>query len=856
MDKPVLYGWILYSGKEVMEIIRLREEAAKAGMNLEVVDPGDVELVLDGQEPARVFRKGVSTVLPEFVIAAFIEGGDFSYNLGLLQQLETQGVLCVNRADTLKKTVDKLLTSQLLAARGVPTPRTILIRKDTSPAFIIARLGLPVVLKINDGSKGHGVVLVQSEKELQNLLEMLEAARCSVPVLAQEFIADSRGRDVRVQVVDGKPIISIMRWNHSPEAFRSNVATGGTPEEFSMTDAIRELSVRVSDILGLNLGGIDLLFKGDGFVVGEVNSMPGFVGIESFYNIDMAGEIIKGIERRIRARSEVRTTALTKDFHSLDELRGIKEPELLRFFMGSNLNLEETQHTVLMDILRRNAKTEFGKAYGFESIRAIDDFRRKIPVGDWNDYRPFAKRMERGDENILFRGRPKHFISTSGTMGQLKKIPESEEGDDVKSLVTRLRLALMEQTSPGVMESFIPLVNVASIGRTIGGIPYGYASGLALAGVSQEFRRRIAFPPDVLRAADAETLDYLIMRYALAQPLVRLLIGNNPGRMINLMDIADRHRDSLIADIEKGTLSNDLKLETELRQSLEKDLAPNAPRAQALRKMAADRGKLAPRDYWPDLKMISCWLGGTIGRYVDGLKPRLSESVVFFDCGYGASEGKLNVPMTADAPEGPLAAFGYFFEFLPLSGGEPLLAHELKDGGEYIIVITTYSGLYRYNLQDIVRVNGFTGQTPNIQFICKAGEVADLSGEKLTGAFLSGVVSQVLAARNLGWRHFCIVADSDQHRYDFYVEPEGKQIPDSQWIAEVDKAMRDQSPVYASVREQRLVEPPRLILMKKGWMDSLYAVHVHPGVTISQIKLPVICKEAPPTELIEKIVVQ
>jgi len=855
MDSLDIHGWLLYAGKEIREVTRFREEAAKTGIHLEVVDPADVELLLDGMEPARIFQRGVAATLPMYVIAALGETGDLSYNLALLQQLETQGVLCVNRADTMKKTIDKLLCLQLLAARNVPVPRTILVHRGTSPAFIIEQFGLPVVVKVIDGWKGHGVVLVRSEKELENLLEMRDAARCPTQLLAQEFIADSRGRDVRVLIVDGKPRVSGMRFNHSPEGFKSNIAAGGSAEAFPMTDAIRDLSARVAEILGLDMGGVDLLFHGEGFVVGEANSVPGFVGTETRYGINVAGEILQGIRRRLGERAEIRAADLIRNFRSIDDICGIKDPGLIRFFADTCARIEETQHAVLMDILRRNAGTEFGKAHGFELISSVEEFRQQVPVSGWEAFQPYSERMELGEESLLFTGRPKHFISTSGTLGHLKLIPESAEGDRVKALVTHLRLLMSGLMAPGIRECLlVPLVNTAEIGRTAGGIPYGYASGLALAGLSPEVRRRVAFPPEVLQAADAETLDYLIMRYALAQPLVAMLLGNNPGRITSLLATADRHRESLIADIDRGILAEELKIEPALRTILEKDLKPDPERAQALRKMIADRGRLEPRDYWPDLKIILCWLGGTIGRYVEALKPWLPESVVFFDIGYGASEGKLNVPQTPGVSEGPLAAFGCFFEFVPLSGGEPLLAHELKDGEEYLILITTYSGLYRYDLHDIVQVRGFSGQNPNIQFIGKAGEIAGLAGEKLTGAFLSEVIRQTLNTRNIGWRHFCVVADSDHHRYDFYIEPEGTEHPDSAWISDVDRVLCKQSPTYDVVRRQHLVDFPRLIIMKQGWLDRLYADRMGPSATMAQIKLPVICREAPPAELIEKIV--
>ena len=852
--KPILHGWVLYSGGEVKELTRSFEEARAAGVDLAVVDPQDVDLVLDGSNPARIFIKGAEVPLPLFAIAAMVDQVN-ACNLALLQQLETQGVLCVNRAETLKRTSDKLLTLQLLAAQGIPVPKTILIRPSTSAGFLREQLGLPMVIKIIDGSKGHGVSLVHSEKELETLLEMLEAAKATAPILAQEFIADSRGRDLRVLVIDGQPQVCMLRQNRSAGGFKSNISAGGSATAFPMSDAIRELSSRVISIIGLNIGGIDLLFKGDGFVVGEANSVPGFQGIESCTTLNVPVAVLKSIGAQLKARAAAKMKAMAEQIQALEDLKNLKEPELAQLFMGACSSPEKIQQTVLLDIVRRNAQTEFGKQHGFDAIRSVEEFRRQVPVGEWESFEPYAKRMENGETDLLFAGPPTHFVATSGTTGNSKLLPESKDGSLAKSIVSRVRIAMLARMAPELANGFfVPLSNVASIGKTAGGIPFGFASGLALAGTSPEMLRHMAFPPEILQAGDAETLNYLTMRYSVEQPRVRMLVGNNPGRMTALFELADRRRDQLIDDIEQGTISSDLKLEPELRQRLEKGLMPSPERAQELRQMLAARGRFEPRDFWPGLKLITCWLGGTIGRYLDGLKPWLPETVAFVDCGYGASEGKFNVPMKPGVSAGPLGVLSCFFEFKPRSGGEPLLAHELKDGEEYEILVTTYSGLYRYDLHDIIRVQGFTGKTPNIQFVNKSREIANLAAEKLSGSFLAGIIQETLAAGQLRWKHFSMVADSQEHRYVFCVEPEDEKAPGSAWLSAVDQALMEQALSYKILRGQKMIIPPRLLVMKRGWLDHLYAARVRPGTTTSQIKLPVVTETLPPPEWIEQVI--
>lgn len=846
-------GWILYSGNEVRELVRACEEAGAAGVQLEVVAPKEIELLLDCQGPATVYRRGVAVPLPMFVLAAFVEEAD-AYNLALLQQLETMGVLCVNRADTLKKTSDKLLTLQLLATAGIPVPKTMLLHKESSAAFVAQQLGLPLVIKVIDGSKGHGVALVQSDQELATLLEMLSAAGAVSGILAQEFIADSRGRDLRVLVIDGRPRVGMLRSNRTPDGFKSNISAGGAAASYPLTDEIRALSQQVIDLLGLNIGGIDLLFQGDGFVVGEANSVPGFQGIEASSEVNVPAEILKSIGRQLKERALARYRTAAENILALDELQSKNDIELFQLFMGACHSPEKVQYNMLLDIVRRNANTEFGRRHGFGAINSSEEFRQQVPVGEWHDLESYAGQMEEGAEDLLFAGRTVHFVCTSGTTGRMKKMPESVPGELAKSVVSQLRRIALVRMAPEIMDGFIlPLSNVATRGSTACGIPLGYASGLTLADSSPEVLRRLAFPPQVLEADDAATVDYLIMRFALAKPKVRLVVGNNPGRFTLLAETAAKWSDSLIDDIENGTLAEHVQLSAERRQQLEGLLTPDPERAAALRQMLAVRGRLEPRDYWPELKMVACWLGGTIGRYLEGLTPWLPEGVMFTDCGYGASEGKFNIPLQSGASEGPLAVFGYFFEFVPLSGGQPLLAHQLADGESYSLLITTYSGLYRYNLHDIVTVAGFTGQTPNIRFVSKSSDIANLSGEKLTGSFLSDLIRETLDAGKLRWRHFCVVADSSLHRYDFCIEPEGEAHPDAAWLASQEGKLQETAPVYQLLRSQGLILPPRLIVMQQGWLDALHADHLRPGVSICQLKLPVICEQLPHGELTEQV---
>ncbi len=507
---------------------------------------------------------------------------------------------------------------------------------------------------------------------------------------------------------------------------------------------------------------------------------------------------------------------------------------------------QETQQSVLLDIVRRNAHTEYGRRHDFGTINSIEDYRHRVAISHWDTIGPLAQRMETGEEDILFAGPTVHFIATSGSTGAPKLLPESADGQFIKSMVSRMRMALLLRMDPSVIEgTFVPLANIGSFSQTSGNIPIGYASGLTLVDAPPEILRRMAFPPAIMKVTDRDTLDYLIMRFAMASAGVRLLAGNNAGRITTLLETADHQRDALLDDIEGGTLCPGLKLDASLRHELEQLLAPDPQRAGELRLLLAERGRLEPRDYWPQLSMVACWLGGTIGRYLEVLKPWLPAHVIYADLGYGASEGKFNLNMESGVAAGPLASFGYFFEFMPADSGAPLLAHEVRHGEIYELIVTSYSGLYRYAMHDLVRVDGFTGRTPNIEFVGKSQDVANLSGEKVNGAMAAEAIRDVLAARRVRWNHFCLVADAASQRYVLCIESDGLPIPDLDCAKQFDQLMKERHPLYMMFRSQRLLQEPGLTRMKPGWHNCLYTAATQAGRNVAQVKLPVVYSEIP-----------
>lgn len=849
-----MYGWILHDHSEIHEIKRAADEAAKAHVTIELVYPKDIDLIVDNTNSGTVYVKGEKKALPEFVLAAFLNEVDY-YNLAILRQLETLGVLCITTAETLLKTGDKLVTSQLLIQRGIAVAKTALVRSGCDVATIEREFGFPLVVKVLRGSKGKGVLLVKSRDELKNIIELFEAGRFNSELLIQEYIATTKGKDLRVYVFGGKAIACFMRQN-AGDGFKSNISGGGHGSAYPLTAEIKSLAEKVAATLGLNMGGIDLLFGPDGFIVGEANSLPGFQGLEAATGMNIPSLALRSIAAQLASRPapEWRTRqilAQSQDQPLPQVLLSLPKTVLPGMVRSLFARCPEAQQTVLFEILNRCQNTEFGKAHQFAAIKSLADFRQQVPVSSWPDYEAYADRLANGEADILFPGSAEYFITSSGTTSAKRKlIPESAAGAAAKQAISTIRWSIALGLLSGVtkMGHFLALSNAAVNSVTPAGIPVGSASGATRSQTDAALAALDAYPPEILTIENNESVDYLIMRFALLYQDMMAIIGNNAGRLRVLADYAQKHAQELIEDIAAGTISERLIIPLELRRQLEEKLSPAPERAAELSQLLTENnGVFLPLHYWPKLRAASFWLSSTVGSYIEDIRPLLAPEVIYIDVGYGASEVKINIPLLPDQASGPLASFTGFYEFLPLTGGQPLLAHELTDGEMYEIVVTTYSGLYRYNLQDLVKVCGFTGNTPNIEFVSKSIEVANICDEKIPGSLLNQNVRELAAALGLPLRYCQMYPDQTAKQYVFLLEPETAvdDFPAEQLITALDAALKKNFVSYLRFRGQQLLQPPIAYQLKQGWQEYLYQQQLQPGVTAAQIKLPFISKELP-----------
>lgn len=274
---------------------RLKTAALERGHQCKVLDTFRFAIDLSGPEPDLQFRgkplSDYDAIIPRI-------GASITYfGSAVVRQFEQMDVFTPNTATGITNSRDKLRAIQILSRHDIGMPATAFVRdrKDVLPA--IERVGgAPVVIKLLEGTQGIGVILAPDKKVAEAIIETLQSSQQNV--LIQQFVAESKGRDIRALVV-GDRVVAAMRRTAQGDEFRSNVHRGGSVEAVPLDPVYERTAVRAAQIMGLRVAGVDMLEGNDGPLVMEVNSSPGLEGIERATDLDVAGAIIDHVANQV-----------------------------------------------------------------------------------------------------------------------------------------------------------------------------------------------------------------------------------------------------------------------------------------------------------------------------------------------------------------------------------------------------------------------------------------------------------------------------------------------------------------------------------------------------------------------------
>jgi ribosomal protein S6--L-glutamate ligase len=289
---------LLTRGPKLYSTRRLQEAAIQRGHDVQLINPLRCYMNIASHNPSIHYR---GHELPKFdAVIPRIGASITFYGTALLRQFEMMDTYCMNRSIAITRSRDKLRCLQLLSSKGVGLPITGFSHSPGDIQDLITMVGgAPLVIKLLEGTQGIGVVLAETNKAAESVLEAFLGLK--VNIMVQEYIKESKGADVRCLVVGGK-VVAAMERKAKPGEFRSNLHRGGSSRAVELSPAERETALLAADLMGLNVAGVDMLRSERGPLIMEVNSSPGLEGIEKATGVDVAGSIIEFVEQNYRSK--------------------------------------------------------------------------------------------------------------------------------------------------------------------------------------------------------------------------------------------------------------------------------------------------------------------------------------------------------------------------------------------------------------------------------------------------------------------------------------------------------------------------------------------------------------------------
>lgn len=495
--------------------------------------------------------------------------------------------------------------------------------------------------------------------------------------------------------------------------------------------------------------------------------------------------------------------------------------EHYRTFQNASKNVKRFQEQWLKQTLAENKLTSFGKDHHFDKIRTIDEFRKAVPVSDFEYHRPYIDRMCNGEADVLFPGKAVFYNTTSGTTSKPKLIPVSKKYfTHSYRRLSRLWFYSVLKDNPRIFDG----ASLSAVAREVegyvdDGTPYGAISGSVYRNIPPILKQTYSNPYPVICIRDYLKKYYAMMRFALGRNIT-YIICPSPSNILQLNTTVVENQQDLIRDIHDGTLRGDVlaQVEPEYIDELKQSMKPDPERARQLERLFSKYGQgIKPAHYWPQCACVNLWKEGNFARILPKIVDYFPSDCSLRSFGYQASEARAGLVFGNDWNYSALAVQEYHFEFIEEhvsfqnnSFPETLLAHELETGKRYYLLFSNGSGLYRYNINDIVEVVGWYNGVPLFTFIQKGEGVTSLTGEKLSEVQVVQAVDEAAAGLSLRIPFFTLFCDEENLCYRLFVEFEAgvEGSLKNAFLKAFDRVTKKLNPEYEIKRESnRLAEP-------------------------------------------------
>ncbi|MCQ2335429.1 MAG: GH3 auxin-responsive promoter family protein [Paludibacteraceae bacterium] len=446
-------------------------------------------------------------------------------------------------------------------------------------------------------------------------------------------------------------------------------------------------------------------------------------------------------------------------------------------------NPRRSQYHTLRQILEYAKDSEFGRAHDFAKIleaQTPEDlfarYQTAVKSAEYEDYRPYVNKMKAGASDVLFQGRPMLYATTSGATGEPKWIPISEKYlSDIYGKLNKVWLFNFIKNRPRVYKGkIVSVVGKQIEGYTEDGTIYGSVSGFTQSRCPSFVKKLYASPSEIFNIEDYTARNYAIMRMGIERN-VTLVVAANPSTMVEMQHNVDHWYDDFCDDIEHGTLSSKVQIPDNIRRVLQTYLHPNPERANELRELKRKHGQVLPKHFWPNLQILTTWKCGNTRIYLDKLEGAYPQGMLHQEFAYFSSECRAGLVLD-DSNETVLFPHMHYYEFRKADEfADPdarfYQLDELVPGEQYCPFVTTFSGLYRYNMNDIIEASApLFGKTPRVHMVAKVNGIVTITGEKLYEGQFIDAVNKAQAQTGKTLNYYCGYANLEESRYDWFFE--------------------------------------------------------------------------------------
>lgn len=517
----------------------------------------------------------------------------------------------------------------------------------------------------------------------------------------------------------------------------------------------------------------------------------------------------------------------------------------LRSMHRNTIDAGSKNEKLLMRIIESNKDTEFGRKYGFADIRSVSDYRRMVPITTYHDFEPYTDRMiHNGESNLITAQKVVGYAQSSGSIGARKFVPLTQPEVNIytKYTVTRM-LACADnyfraRTGRGI-KPFRGMFVCQSYDDTL-------PDGTLCSNVADVAAKQLGFVyPYILNVPFKKLFNdeegdfrYINSRFALEDRDCLYMFCVFMKAFTDLMRYYENNWETLVDDIEKGTISDLSRTTPEVREKLLKVIKPNPERAAELRKeFSKGFDPTIIKRIWPNMSVI-CGIGTSTFEAFSRIARGYTEGVPLDFSIYGASEGLFAAVDAVESPGQLMLVDSCYYEFIPVGDESKVLGlHELETGQQYEIVITNQAGLYRYKCGDVVKVVGYMNECPYIRFSYRQGQLLNVTGEKTTEEHMRAVLDKIEKESGVTIANWAVYTRLDVHPYHYVLLIENEDGVDlSGYSKMADEALQEINVRYKYFVDRntlgRITIENQRFGTNKEWADQ----QVARGVPVSQVK--------------------